>query len=108
MWSRVTNDTLDCTSLILFLKDHATELQCIGFHAFLCNGDVSVYIMQHRIQWLGRGGGKKHEIYGAAFGDHLFYDLFLQGWGGGMAPSEPPPWIRYCNDSNLSNNEYTW
>ena len=31
-------------------------------------------------------GGKKHEIYTAAFGDHLFYDLFLQDQGA-MAPS---------------------
>ena len=30
----------------------------------------------------GWGGGKKHEIYVAAFGGHLFYDLFLQGWRG--------------------------
>ena len=22
-----------------------------------------------------------HEIYVAAFGGHLFYDLFVQGWG---------------------------
>ena len=29
------------------------------------------------------GGGEKHEIYSAAFGDNLFYDLFLQGRGGG-------------------------
>ena len=28
---------------------------------------------------VGGGGGKKHEIYVAAFGGHLFYDLFLQG-----------------------------
>ena len=28
----------------------------------------------------------KHEIYEAAFGGHLFYDLFLQGWEP-MAPS---------------------
>ena len=41
------------------------------------------------------GGAKKHEIYVAAFGGHLFYDLFLQGLGGGdMAPSAPP-WICY-------------
>ena len=37
-------------------------------------------------------GGKKHEIYVAAFGSHLFYDLFSQGQGG-MAPL--PPWICY-------------
>ena len=35
-------------------------------------------------------GGKKHEIYVAAFGGHLFYDLFLQGWRGAW-PSRPPP-----------------
>ena len=45
--------------------------------------------MQHRIQRPGREG-KKHEIYMAAFGGHLFYDLFVQGWGA-MAPSVPPP-----------------
>ena len=38
------------------------------------------------------GRGKKHEIYVAAFGGHLFYELFVQGWGV-MAPR--PPWIRY-------------
>ena len=37
------------------------------------------------------GGAEKHEIYAAAFGSHLFYDLFSQGLGGGaMAPSAPP------------------
>ena len=36
-----------------------------------------------------RGGGRKHEIYAAAFGGHLFYDLFSQGRGRGMAPSPP-------------------
>ena len=44
---------------------------------------------QHRIQRLGRGG-KKHEIYVATFGGHLFYDLFLQG-GGGHGPLGTPP-----------------
>ena len=34
----------------------------------------------------GWGGGKKHEIYVAAFGGHLFYDLFVRGWGGGHGP----------------------
>ena len=35
-------------------------------------------------------GGEKHEIYAAAFGGHLFYDLLSQGGGGGgMAPSPP-------------------
>ena len=32
-------------------------------------------------------GGEKHEIYAAAFGGHLFYDLILQGWGTTMGPS---------------------
>ena len=37
-----------------------------------------------------RGGGtEKHEIYAAAFGGHLFYDLFSQGQEGTMAPSPP-------------------
>ena len=34
-----------------------------------------------------RGGAEKHKIYAAAFGGHLFYDLFSQGQGG---PSPPP------------------
>ena len=43
----------------------------------------------------GKGeGGEKHEIYAAAIGGHLFYDLFSQSKGeGGMAP-----YIRYWND----------
>ena len=45
---------------------------------------------QHRIQRSAEGeGAKKHEIYVAAYGGHLFYDLFLQGWGRGMAPLAP-------------------
>ena len=40
------------------------------------------------------GRGEKHEIYAATFGGHLFYDLFLHGRGGDMAPSGP--WIHYC------------
>ena len=36
-----------------------------------------------------RGGGEKHEIYAAAFGGHLFYDLFSQGRGG-HSPLAPP------------------
>ena len=30
----------------------------------------------------GGEGAKKHEIYMATFGSHLFYDLFLQDQGG--------------------------
>ena len=29
-------------------------------------------------------GEEKHEIYAANFSYHLFYDLLLQGWKGGM------------------------
>ena len=36
------------------------------------------------------GGGEKHEIYMAAFGSHLFYDLFLQDGGRGHGPLGPP------------------
>ena len=39
----------------------------------------------------GWGGGKKHEIYVATFGGHLFYDLFVQGWGEGHGPLGTPP-----------------
>ena len=39
----------------------------------------------------GFGGGNKHEIYAAAYGSHLFYDLFSQSLGGmvPLAPSDP-------------------
>ena len=39
-----------------------------------------------------RGDGARNmEIYVATSRRlHLFYDLFLQGWGGGMAPSASP------------------
>ena len=38
-----------------------------------------------------RGGGKKHEIYGVAFGSNLFYNLFLQDRGAWppLAPLDP-------------------
>ena len=36
---------------------------------------------QKRIQWT-----KKHEIYAAAFGSHLFMTDFYRAWDGGMAP----------------------
>ena len=38
-------------------------------------------------------GDDKHDIYAATFGGHIFYDLFLQSWGGAWSP---PNWIRYC------------
>ena len=69
---------------------------------------------QHQIQRPGGGRGKKHEIYGAAFGGHLFYDLFLQGWGG-MAPSAPhldpllrQPIIMQNFRQKLHENESIW
>ena len=36
------------------------------------------------------GGGKKHEIYVAAFGGHFFMTYLYIAWGA-MAPSAPPP-----------------
>ena len=36
-----------------------------------------------------RGGAKKHEIYAAAFGGHLFNDLFSRGQGGSWPPRPP-------------------
>ena len=51
------------------------------------------------------GGAKKHEIYVAAFGGHLFYDLFVQGLGGAMAPSAPP-WIRYWARQHSKRNVF--
>ena len=48
-------------------------------------------------------GAEKHEIYVAAFGGHLFYDLFSQGQGA-MAPS--PPWIRYCRDNDETLDQF--
>ena len=45
----------------------------------------------------GVGRVKKHEIYAAAFGDHLFDDLVLQGQGShAFLDLTPPPPIRYC------------
>ena len=44
-----------------------------------------------------RGGAEKHEIYAAAFGGHLFYDLFLQGRGGPWPPWPPlDPLLMLC------------
>ena len=41
-------------------------------------------------------GGEKHEICAAVFGNHLSYDLFLQGRGGGMAPAPPVPLLSWA------------
>ena len=65
----------------------------VGYSLFECNiRMLQLPASDPAVGW-GRGGGdKKHEIYVAAFYSHLFYDLFLQGWGdGGMAPLDPPP-----------------
>ena len=45
-------------------------------------------------------GDEKHEIYVAAFGGHLFYELFSQGRGT-MAPA-PPPDPLLTNSRNIS------
>ena len=42
----------------------------------------------------GFEGGNKHEIYAAAYGSHLFYDLFSQSRGGAWSPW--PPRVCYC------------
>ena len=39
---------------------------------------------------LVRERAEKHEIYAAAFGGHLFHDLFSQGQGG-HGPLDPSP-----------------
>ena len=45
------------------------------------------------------GEAKKHEIYVAAFGGHICYDLFLQGQGG---HGPIAPWIRYWKKTRSS------
>ena len=49
--------------------------------------------LQLRIRWPVRGGAEKHESYAAAFGGHLFNDLFLQGLEG-HGPLDPLLCIR--------------
>ena len=76
---------------------------------------IGCTLQQHRIQQLG-GGAKKHEIYVAAFGGHLFYDLFVQSWEGhgplstpGSATASNPgslgalfePWFTGCTLQTL-------
>ena len=45
----------------------------------------------------------------AAFGGHLFYDLFLQGWGGGHGPLGTPPGSAtdtvFCKTDTCSRTE---
>ena len=50
---------------------------------------LAIWSFSSRSRGRVRGGGEKHEIYMAAFGGHLFYDLFSQGREGGMPPSAP-------------------
>ena len=47
------------------------------------------------------GGGKKHEIYVAAFDGHLFYDLFVQGLGGPWLPQHPLDPLLYTGREQL-------
>ena len=50
--------------------------------------------LQHRIQRPGGGGGegaKKHEIYVATFGGHLFMTYLYRAGGGGAWPPLHPP-----------------
>ena len=57
---------------------------CIGGGGYLPRGCSSGSSRQVR------GVAEKHEIYAAVKGGHLFYDLFLRGWGGGgIKPSVP-------------------
>ena len=66
------------------------------WNAFLSCTYLGIYIVHFSSGSSGRvGGAEKHEIYAAAFGSHLFYELFSQGQGGPWPP-RPPPWIRYC------------
>ena len=71
---------------------HLPRQRCDLFHIMQISANLGAVrqgdnfdCSQHRIQRPGGGGGggKKHEIYVAAFCGHLFYDLFVQGWGGG-------------------------
>ena len=53
-------------------------------------------------------GTKKHEIYAAAFGGHLFYDLFLQGHGP-LGPPGPATGLSHttCMETNKAVPWYT-
>ena len=53
--------------------------------------NFGIFSRQRSIGSSGRvgRGAKKHEIYVATFGGHLFYDLFVQSWGG-IASLAPP------------------
>ena len=51
-----------------------------------------------------RVGGKKHEIYVAAFGSNLFYGLFLQGYGA-MAPRPLDPLLNIFRQNHFVANK---
>ena len=73
------------------------QLVCIEHFLLMYFIASELYKNEHKITFTAvdpaagyKGGGKKHEIYVPAFGDHLSYDLFLQGRGDGpLAPRDP-------------------
>ena len=67
---------------------------------------LTSFLMQHRIQRPGREGAKKHEIYVATFGGHLFYDLFVQGWGGGWFPRHSPGSATVMSFSEIGDGNF--
>ena len=84
-------------------------------------------VKQHRIQRPGRGGPRNMKSMWPHFGGHLFYDLFVQGWGAwpprhpldpllsnqvlnkntvAMPLSVPLPLNRFRSWNNLSNERH--
>ena len=52
-----------------------------------CCGIGIIHVGQHRIQRPGGGEGRGPRNMKSIY---LFYDLFLQGWGGACPPRPPP------------------
>ena len=73
------NEILDRRGIIMCICGEISN--CDAMHLIVISSGSSGRV---------RGGAEKHEIYAAAFGGHLFYDLFSQGRGGAMAPLAPP------------------
>ena len=70
-------------------KERQTRLKTLPSCNFFGGPQQSQVGCRYNIRSSGRvGGAKKHEIYVAAFGGHLFYDFFVHRWGA-MAPSAP-------------------